>query len=68
MSKSSDKFRDTGQGFSCKIDRTAAAYDLSKEAERLAEYWTRDDNRYSLRELAVYFNRQLLHAAMEQEG
>jgi hypothetical protein len=68
MSYSSDEFRDTDPAPSCKIDRTAAAYDLPMEAERLEEYWTRDDNRYSLRDLAVYFNHQLLRGAMEQAG
>lgn len=46
----------------------AAAYDLPMEAERLEEYWTREENRYSLRELAARFNRQLLRAVMEQNG
>lgn len=46
----------------------ATAYGLSGEAKRLAEYWTRDTNRYSLRELAVHFNHYLLRAAMEQAG
>jgi hypothetical protein len=68
MSKSNEKSRDADQPPSCKIDRTAAAYDLSGEAERLAAYWTRDDDRYSLRDLAVHFNRQLLRAAMDQAG
>jgi hypothetical protein len=68
MSQSSSTSSETDQTPSCKIDRTAAAYDLSEEAERLGKYWTRDDDRYSLRELAVHFNHQLLRAAMEQAG
>jgi hypothetical protein len=68
MSQSSGTSRETDQTPSCKIDRMAADYDLSREAERLGEYWTRDDNRYSLRELAVHFNHQLLRGAMEQAG
>jgi hypothetical protein len=68
MNQSSATSRETDQTPSCKIDRTAAAYGLSDEAERLGEYWTRDDERYSLRELAVHFNHQLLRAAMEQVG
>jgi hypothetical protein len=66
MTQSSDESQDTAQTSSCKIDRTAAAYYLPIEAERLEEYWTRDEERYSLRELAVYFNHQLLRAVMEQ--
>jgi hypothetical protein len=68
MTLSNDEYRDTEQGPSCKIDRTATTYDLSGEVERLGEYWTREDDRYSLRELAVYFNQQLLRAAMERGG
>jgi hypothetical protein len=68
MSPASDESRNTEQAPSCKIDRTAAAYDLPLEAERLGEYWTREDDRYSLRELAVYFNYQLLRATMKQNG
>ena len=68
MIRSNGASRETDQTPSCKIDRTAAAYDLSREAERLGEYWTRDDDRYSLRELAVHFNHRLLRAAMEQAG
>lgn len=68
MSPTREELHDATQTPSCKIDRTATAYDLADEAERLAAYWTRDADRYSLRELAVYFNRQLLRAAMEQAG
>jgi hypothetical protein len=68
MTQSSGTSSETDQSPSCKIDRTAAAYDLSREAERLGEYWTRDDERYSLRELAVHFNHQLLRVAMERAG
>jgi hypothetical protein len=68
MSQPSSITSETDQTPSCKIDRTAAAYDLSEEAERLGEYWTRDDERYSLRKLAVHFNHQILRAAMEEAG
>ena len=68
MSRTSDESRKANRASSCKIDRTAAAYDLTREAERLAEYWMRDTDRKSLRELAIYFNQQLLRAAMERAG
>jgi hypothetical protein len=68
MNQSSGTPREADQTPSCKIDRMAADYDLATEAERLGEYWTRDDKRKSLRELAVHFNHQLLRAAMEQAG
>jgi hypothetical protein len=68
MSQSSGTSSETDQTSSCKIDRIAADYDLSDEAERLTELWTRDDERYSLRDLAVHFNHQLLRVAMERAG
>ena len=68
MNQSSGTPREADQTPSCKIDRMAADYDLATEAERLGEYWTRDDKRKSLRELALHFNHQLLRAAMEQAG
>lgn len=68
MSQPSGTANETDRSPSCKIDRTAAAYDLSDEAEQLAEYWTRNDERYSLRKLAVHFNHQILRVAMEQTG
>jgi hypothetical protein len=68
MGQSSSTASEPNQTSSCKIDRTAAAYDLSDEAERLAEFWTRDTERYSLRDLALHFNHQLLRTAMEQAG
>lgn len=68
MNQSSSESRETDQGPSCKIDRTAAAYGLSEEAEEMAEYWTRDNERYSLRDLAIHFNHHLLRRAMGQAG
>ena len=68
MNQSNDTSCETDQTPSCKVDRVAAAYDLSEESERLAEYWTRDDERYSLRDLAVHFNQLLLCTAMERAG
>jgi hypothetical protein len=67
MTEANDESQDLGQSPSCKIDRTATAYDLSGEAGRLGEYWTREEDRYSLRDLAVHFNHHLLRAAMEGE-
>ena len=37
-------------------------------AENLQEYWTREDERYSLRGLADYVNQAVLRTAMEREG
>ena len=68
MIQTNDESHEADQIPSCKIDRAAAAYDLSEEAERLAEYWIREDERYSLRNLAVHFNQLLLRTAMERAG
>lgn len=51
-----------------KVARVAAAYDIDDVRADLADYWTRTDDRYSLRELADHFNQQVLRAAMENAG
>lgn len=52
-----------------KVDRLMGEYGLTNLSERLIEYWTREDEEaYSLRELADYFNRELLRAAMNDAG
>lgn len=51
-----------------KVERVASAYDLDSVPDELVERWTRDDDAMSLRELAAYFNRQVLRAAMEAAG
>lgn len=53
---------------SCKLDRVIDEYDLDAVAENLQEYWTREDERYSLRELAAYTNQAILRTAMDREG
>lgn len=57
----------TGRG--SKVGRLIEEYELDGEGERLESHWTNDgDDRRSLRELADYFNRLLLRAAMESAG
>lgn len=52
-----------------KVDRLIQQYELSDMSERLADSWTGDGGeRRSLRELAEYFNRELLQAAMNEAG
>lgn len=52
-----------------KVDRLIEKYELSKMNEQLINYWTRkDDERRSLRELADYFNKELLHTVMDSAG
>jgi hypothetical protein len=49
-----------------KVGRLLEAYDLNELGEELEAAWTADENRKSLRELADYFNRQLLRRHLEQ--
>ena len=52
-----------------KVSRLIDEYNLSGMGERLIEYWTREgDDGHSLRDLADYFNRELLRATMESAG
>ena len=52
-----------------KVDRLLTEYSLSGMDEQLITSWTGDaDERRSLRDLAEYFNRELLRAAMAEAG
>ena len=52
-----------------KVGRLIEKYDLSGIDDQLIDLWTRDDDdQRSLRELADYFNRELLRAAMDNAG
>jgi hypothetical protein len=52
-----------------KVDRLLTEYSLSGMDEQLIASWTGDaDERRSLRDLAEYFNRELLRAAMAEAG
>ena len=49
----------------CKVGDVAQRYDIEDVASELAALWTDEgENRHSLRELADYFNRQVLRTAM----
>lgn len=48
-----------------KVARLLDEYGLSQVGEELEERWTRRTDRSSLRELADYFNRELLVAALD---
>jgi hypothetical protein len=43
-------------------------YDLEGIGAELEQYWTADEDRRSLRELADYFNRNVLEAALDSAG
>lgn len=48
-----------------KVPHVAARYGIEAIEDELAELWTQEDDPMSLRDLAGYFNRRLLRAAME---
>lgn len=53
----------------CKVGRGIEAFELSEANDELAARWRGDGrDRQSLRELATYFNRELLRAAMDRAG
>jgi hypothetical protein len=52
-----------------KVDRLVHEYELAGMDEQLIEHWTREnDDGYSLRELAEYFNHELLRTVMDDAG
>lgn len=51
-----------------KVERVIDEYDLDGLGDTLVTYWTRTEDRYSLRELAAFFNREVLREAMEEAG
>lgn len=51
-----------------KVSRVATEFGLDDIEDELAAYWTRDEDSYSLRELADHFNRSVLAAAMRDAG
>jgi len=48
-----------------KVAQLIEEYDLSEIGEELEHRWTRTEDRSSLRDLADYFNRQLLRAVLD---
>lgn len=55
-------------GPQAKVARLIEAYELEGLGDELLERWTRTEDRHSLRDLATYFNRQLLQATLDREG
>ncbi|MEF8901187.1 MAG: hypothetical protein V5A25_08200 [Halovenus sp.] len=51
-----------------KVARLIEEYELSGIGETLEQRWTATEDRSSLRDLADYFNRQLLQAALDSAG
>jgi hypothetical protein len=55
-------------GRESKVARLLRAYELESLGEELEHLWTRSEDRWSLRELADHFNRELLRAAVRDAG
>ena len=58
-----------GASMNSKVGRLIEKYDLTGMDDQLIDFWTSDDeDNRSLRELADYFNREILRAAMNEAG
>lgn len=55
------------RGHTGKVARVIAKHDLTGLGDELVAHWTAEENRLSLRELADYFNKQLLAARLDDE-
>lgn len=55
-------------GRESKVARLIRDRELASLGDELEHLWTRDEDRWSLRELADHFNRELLSAAMRAAG
>lgn len=58
----------SGPNANSKIDRLIERYELGDIAAELESLWTRTDDSYSIRELATYFNKSVLRAALRNAG
>lgn len=61
----SEKSTASNRGQRSKVARLIKEYDLQGLGAELEQLWTADQNRRSLRDLAAYFNRQLLKRSLE---
>lgn len=55
-------------GRESKVARLIRDRELASLGDEMEHLWTRDEDRWSLRELADHFNRELLSAAMRSAG
>ncbi|CAI50221.1 uncharacterized protein NP_4260A [Natronomonas pharaonis DSM 2160] len=63
--KSSEAERESSRGRRSKVARLLDDYDMAGVGAELERQWTADEDRMSLRDLASYFNRQLLQQRLE---
>ncbi|WP_338004804.1 rod-determining factor RdfA [Natronoglomus mannanivorans] len=52
----------------CKVGRMIDAYELAVSNQQLIEWWTADDAKESLRDIADYFNQDLLRTELRRNG
>lgn len=57
---------DSGRGRPSKVTRLLEEHDLQDLGAELEQLWTAEEDRRSLRELAKYFNKQLLEQELEK--
>lgn len=57
-----------GTTYNSKVSRVTQRYGLEGIDRTLVDLWTREEERYSLRELADHFNERVVAAAMEDAG
>ena len=50
-----------------KVARILSEYEIVDVGDELVVRWTAEDNRMSLRDLAYYFNKQLLKTQLDQQ-
>jgi hypothetical protein len=58
----------TKPGRESKVARLIREYELESLGEELEHLWTRDEDRWSLRDLAAHVNRELLRSAIREAG
>jgi len=62
-----DNTTNAASGRTGKVARILREYNLSDTGNELVVRWTAEDNRMSLRDLADYFNKQLLESQLDQQ-
>lgn len=62
-----DNTTDGASGRTGKVARILSEYEIVDVGDELAVRWTAEDNRMSLRDLADYFNKQLLKSQLDQQ-
>lgn len=63
---SPDEHSSAGRGRPVKVARLIEEHEMDSLGAELEQLWTADENRQSLRELATYFNQQLLKRVLEE--